>query len=235
MLQLSEHVWLWPPDPDPDLVRAGVGIVRGRDGCLLVDAGQSPAHARRVRHALEEAGFPPVRRIVYTHAHWDHTWGGQVWDAPATGHRLCAEAMLAEAAKPWSRAYAEAEMARDPLLVPSYTARLRAVDDWDELRQIPPETTFEHALDLDVGGIAVELRHVGGPHTAESVVVGVPGERVLFLGDCYFPPPYHLRSPGDVPGLDLLARLLDPGIRWYVDSHSPPMPHDDLSAYLATR
>ncbi|MQA96922.1 MAG: hypothetical protein GEV11_20595 [Streptosporangiales bacterium] len=83
-----------------------------------------------------------------------------------------------------------------------------------ELRIVPLETTFDTELTLDVDGVEVWLRHVGGPHTAESIVVGVPGERVLFLGDCYFPPPYHLRSPGDEPDLALLETLVEPGIDW---------------------
>lgn len=58
---LTGPVWLWPADPDPDNVQAAVGVVAGETGSIVVDAGHSPALARRVRAAMAAAGcrLPP--------------------------------------------------------------------------------------------------------------------------------------------------------------------------------
>ncbi|GAA2680273.1 MBL fold metallo-hydrolase [Streptomyces aculeolatus] len=237
LVRVTERVWVWPHHPDPDRVQAGVGVIAGDDGCLLVDAGHSPALARRIRNALGGAGLPRARRLVHTHHHWDHVWGAQEWGVPVTAHELTAKALRAEAAKPWSQAYVRAGMARDPRLVPSYTARLRAMaeDGWDALRIVPPDETFTDRHLIRLGGVTAELRHVGGGHAADSTVVAVPSEGVLFVGDCYYPPPYHLRAAGVEPEPDLaLARGLVSGeFEWYVESHDAPRRREDVTAALA--
>ncbi|AZM48879.1 MBL fold metallo-hydrolase [Streptomyces sp. WAC 06738] len=234
LVRITDRVWWWPHHPDPDRVQAGVGVIAGDDGCLLVDAGHSPALARRIAGALGGAGLPKARALVYTHHHWDHVWGAQEWAVPVTAHELTAEALRAEAEKPWSEAYVRAGMARDPRLVPSYTARLRAMaeDGWDSLRIVPPAETFTGRHEIRLGGVTAELRHVGGGHAADSTVVGVPSEGVLFVGDCYYPPPYHLREEGAGPDLALARELVGGEYEWYVESHEAPRRRKEAEAAL---
>ena len=53
-----------------------------------------------------------------------------------------------------------------------------------------------------------------------------------FLGDCFYPPPYHLRRDGDTHDLAMMRRLLRDDVEWYVDAHSPPVGADDAKASL---
>lgn len=132
---------------------------------------------------------------MYTHPHWDHTWGACVWEVEEiVGHQAGAELLSAEARRPWSHAYLEREMTR----------------------------TFTDRLVLPGG---IEVRHVGGNHAPDSAVVAVPDSGVLLLGDCFYPPPFHLREPGPAgEEIDLprITALVAEGFAWYVDSHSPP-------------
>ena len=68
---------------------------------------------------MESEGLPPARLLVYTHHHWDDTWGACAWDVPVVAHEVGADLLAAEAAKPWSHEYLRAEMERYPLLRPS--------------------------------------------------------------------------------------------------------------------
>ena len=56
LTQISENVWLWPHHPDPERVQPSIGVVLGDHGSLLVDAGNSPAVAARLKEALVEGG-----------------------------------------------------------------------------------------------------------------------------------------------------------------------------------
>src|SRR5690606_37932929 len=47
-----------------------------------------------------------------------------------------------------------------------------------------PERLYDEQVRLDLGGVTCELVHVGGDHAADSSVIYVPEDRVLFLGDC---------------------------------------------------
>jgi glyoxylase-like metal-dependent hydrolase (beta-lactamase superfamily II) len=78
LVQLAESVWLWPHNPDPDVVQASVGVIVGDNETVLVDAGNSPRVARQIKDELKHVGFPAVSRIMYTHHHWDHLNSPQV-------------------------------------------------------------------------------------------------------------------------------------------------------------
>ncbi|WP_446215503.1 MBL fold metallo-hydrolase [Micromonospora sp. IBHARD004] len=95
---LACRVWLHPGDPDPDNVRPGVAVVAGDGGSVIVDAGQSPAHAREIQAALRAADLPAARWLVYTHHYWDHVWGACAWpDVEIVGHAAGVEPLRAEA------------------------------------------------------------------------------------------------------------------------------------------
>src|ERR1700754_3356006 len=54
-----------------------ITVLSGPDGKFLVDAGISPSQSR-IEAALKELGPTPVRYVVNTHWHWDHT-DGDAW------------------------------------------------------------------------------------------------------------------------------------------------------------
>ncbi|MET7708636.1 MBL fold metallo-hydrolase [Micromonospora sp. NPDC005413] len=218
---LAGQVWLCPGDPDPDAVQAGVAVVADERGSVMIDAGQSPAHAAEIRAALADAGLPEPRWLVYTHHHWDHVWGACAWpEVEIIGHEAAVPLLRAEAARPWSHRYLREQVRADPRLGPSFRARALAMDSWDDFAILPPTRTFTDADEVPVG---VRLRHVGGGHAPDSTVVLVPDSGVMLLGDCFYPPPAHLRRPEDGLDLALVRRLLDDEYGWYVSSHAEPM------------
>ncbi|WP_018349188.1 MBL fold metallo-hydrolase [Longispora albida] len=235
---IAGQAWLYPADPDPAKIQAGVGVIVTEEGSVIVDAGYTPGLARDVQAAIAEAGLPPARWLVYTHHHWDHVWGAGAWDGvEVIGHESGYALLAAEAARPWSHRYLAEQMAADPRLEPSFTARAQAMAGWAGLENWAddgfairlPDRTFTDRLELPGG---VQVRHVGGQHAPDSTIVtaGSPGPgSVMFVGDCYFPPPYHLRQPGDRADLGMAKRLLSEGYDWFVDSHSPPRRRADVS------
>jgi hypothetical protein len=44
----------------------------------------------------------------------------------------------------------------------------------------------------------------------------------MVLGDCFYPPPYHLRGSGDTADYAMMKRLLSERHSWYIDAHSSP-------------
>ncbi|GLZ61193.1 MULTISPECIES: MBL fold metallo-hydrolase [Micromonospora] len=218
---LAGRVWVCPGDPDPEAVQAGVAVVADERGSVMIDAGQSPTHARAIQAALAAAGLPRPRWLVYTHHHWDHVWGACAWPGvEIVGHETAVPLLRAEAAQPWSHHYLDARVRADPRLGPSFRARARAMDSWADFTILPPTRTFTDVDELPVG---VGLRHVGGGHAPDSTVVLVPDSGVMLLGDCFYPPPAHLRRPDDGPDLGLVRRLLQDDYLWYVSSHAEPM------------
>lgn len=217
---LAGRVWLYPHDPDPDAIRGSVAVIADERGSVVVDAGNSPDAAREVQAAIAAAGLPGPRWLVYTHHHWDHTWGACAWpEVEIVGHAAGLPILQAEARRPWSHRYLRDEVTANPRLGPSFRARALAVPSWDEFAVLPPDRTFDDTLTLPTG---VELRHVGGRHAEDSLVVVDPESSVALLGDCFYPPPFHLRGEDDSTDFAMVRRLLAERLDWYVDAHSAP-------------
>lgn len=58
--------------------------------------------------------------------------------------------------------------------------------DRRDLRIVVPTETFTDRRVVDLGGVEAVIEHVGGDHAADSCVVHVPEDGVLFLGDCLY-------------------------------------------------
>jgi glyoxylase-like metal-dependent hydrolase (beta-lactamase superfamily II) len=89
LMQVAPHVWIFPHDEDPNRYQPNVGIIVAGEHTILIDAGNSPRHARRILLSLDDIQAPAVSSIIYTHSHWDHVFGAMVFGAPAIAHELC--------------------------------------------------------------------------------------------------------------------------------------------------
>ena len=56
-----------------------VVVIEGDDGLLVVDMGAEPAEAEELLADSQRGSTEPVRQVVNTHAHFDHTFGNQVF------------------------------------------------------------------------------------------------------------------------------------------------------------
>ena len=55
--------------------------------------------------------------------------------------------------------------------------------DHRDIQVVLPNVTFDRRMEIDLGGVTCVVQHVGGDHAADSVIVYVKGEKILFLGD----------------------------------------------------
>ncbi|MCB9450841.1 MAG: MBL fold metallo-hydrolase [Anaerolineaceae bacterium] len=236
VLQLTDSTWVFPCHPDPEKLQPNVGIIISGGQTVLVDGGNSPHHARSILNALDELNAPPVRHIIYTHSHFDHFFGAQVFGAPAIAHELCRQRVQEMALKPWSYSYIEDEIQQTPERAIGLRNIARVMDEWRGFRVIVPTMTFTAGMRLYLGDLRVDIEHVGGQHSPDSSVVRVPSEGIIFVADAYYPPVPDYRQPGDTADFDLLARLLaDETIQHIVDGHSTPLVRDVALALLAKR
>lgn len=80
---------------EPDTVN--LAVVVGGDGALVVDTGSTTDQGIEVRAAVAQLTTAPLRAVVVTHAHSDHSGGlGAFADLPAYGH----ESLIADAGAP---------------------------------------------------------------------------------------------------------------------------------------
>jgi glyoxylase-like metal-dependent hydrolase (beta-lactamase superfamily II) len=201
---------------------------------VLVDAGNSPRHARRILSLLREKSLPTITHLIYTHYHWDHTFGGMVWgNAALIAHEQCRDLMRSQyASKNWNSMVIQEEIRLNPLRKNALRALDRAVDDWRNFRVVLPGVTFTKQMDVYLDSVMLELRHVGGQHSPDAITVRVKQDKVLFIGDCYYQPPTHLRKPEDTIDKPMLASLLEEPADIYIEGHDQPQTYAQLQAIL---
>lgn len=188
----------------PNLYRAiraasVVAVLVTDEGILLVDS-ISPDFAAALRLELTRR-FPgkPVRYVVQTHYHWDHSSGGPLFADTATfvaheNMRTNLRLPIAQAPPPGETTDLDGDNRLNR--VEAQTATRRNFDSFDKdkdgflsAEEIQanvrwPEVVFKgdrHTLTL--GGKQVELVWGKNRHTNDTIDVYFPTERVLFAGD----------------------------------------------------
>ena len=178
-------MWWFTPDERSD--RPSLAAVAGTDATVLLDVGASVAHTGSFLRDLEALGLPPLRLAVLTHWHWDHSFGGAALAAPIAAHRMTAAELAREAALDWSDAALDARVQSGAEL--AFCAEMIRVElpDRSDLRIVEPVVVFgDEGLELQLGGVTCAVRHVGGDHAADSCVIHVVEDGLLFLGDCLY-------------------------------------------------
>ncbi|HEY3764517.1 MAG TPA: MBL fold metallo-hydrolase [Gaiellales bacterium] len=205
--QISAHVDRFTPDDRTD--RPVLGAVHGSRATLIVDGGASVAHLGAFAAEVAARGRPAIAAIALTHWHWDHSFGSAAVDAPVIAHRDTAAELAVQATYDWSDAALDARV-RDGREIAFCAGFLRLeLPDRSDLRIVLPTETFTHERTIDLGGVTAVVAHVGGDHAADSCVVHVPGDDVLFLGDCLYQRLYAPEPLLTVGGVRALLSALE--------------------------
>ena len=180
-LRLTDHVYACEQD------RAGTGwsnsglIDAGRG--LVVDTLYDVKLTREMASLYAQVRPEPPGVLVNTHHNGDHCWGNQVFaGAEIIAHRGCAARFAAFTPE-------AAEVIRTMAQPPDHLADLQqemAPFDFSEVVLTPPTTVVDGDTTLQLGDVRVDLLHVGPAHTEGDLVVHVPAEGVVLMGDVLF-------------------------------------------------
>jgi glyoxylase-like metal-dependent hydrolase (beta-lactamase superfamily II) len=158
-----------------------IGVVAGTHGVLVIDTRASAAQAEELLAEIRELTAAPIRWVVNTHAHFDHTFGNGVFKAAGAtvqAHENAA-AQLAVRGPALQQHYRD-----NPGPDPSYPEiPVEVLADVAGTPLVEVDRTFALARVIDLGDRRVELLHLGNGHTAGDVVAVVPDVDVVFAGD----------------------------------------------------
>ena len=149
-------------------------VIEGSNELLLVDA-QSDRRVGLADSALRTITSKPVRQVIFTHYHDDHTWGMPHWRQ--TGARAVGHGTLA-----W-------EMGKDT-----------TITDWENWHRTPapagskPDLGFTDSLEIQVDDKRVLVYHIPPAHTNGDAIVYLSWANLLHTGD--------LVEPGAPPFID---------------------------------
>lgn len=178
-------------------------VIVNDDDVLLVDTAGTPAATRDLLQDLKLITDKPVRYVVDTHFHLDHTAGNQVFgpEVAIIGHESVRTAILTSnllERDPYLRdaqrttalieslpkQIAEAQDAGKKAALEKQLADAQLLREQSkEIKPTPPNVTFTSKVVLHKGSREIQLLFLGRGHTAGDIVVYLPQERILCSGD----------------------------------------------------
>ena len=147
------------------------GIILTSEGTIVIDTLPFPKETRAMLAFITERSKGPVRYVINTHYHSDHTNGNYLFpEAEIIAHRLCRETLVR-----WGEQSLEAAKRDTPGL--------------GEVRVRLPNIVFEHDMYIHLGDRSLLLTPLPG-HSSDSIGVLIEGDKILFAGDAMLPVPY---------------------------------------------
>jgi len=156
-------------------VNSTSSIVLTEEGVVIIDTGQTPIDSREVMEVVRKLTRLPVRLVINTEVHPDHTTGNFVFAPPALviNHEGASEAMR-KAYDPQRASSLEKESAEMRDAVQGY-------------RLVTPHIEYHDKATVQVGERTFELLHFKNVHSEADTAVWLPNERVLFASSVAIP------------------------------------------------
>lgn len=221
--QITEHILIMHASHDTD--RPILAAITGARKTLLIDAGNSPAHAALFRQELQRLGVRLPDLLILTHWHWDHTFGMSTWDLPTIAPSKTAHSLSKLMGLEWSDEVME-QLCKEKIINASTMANIRKEYGMnrDLIRIVEPDILFDESITIDLGGVTCQVNRVGGDHSEDSCYVYVKEDQTLFLGDALGPSVYGgPRSYTASRFLRVLKQAYQSEAILFVESHGRPL------------
>jgi len=211
----SPHV-----DPGhPEGAGGRIGLLVGPDGVIMVDAQYAPV-SDKVLAAIRQISPAPIRFLIDTHEHPDHT-GGNPFFAKQGAVIFAREETRDELLRPLPAAVGAAASGTDPARLPVVTYGLSGT------------------VKLHLDGETVDLIPLKAAHTGGDTMVRFESANVMMIGDFYRNYGYPFFDPGNggtlqgvLDAVDLTMTLAGPDTV-LVPGHGTIIHRSDFVAYRA--
>jgi len=168
-------------------------VSKDRHQLISIDAGTRPDFAKSAYDALQAyaPGLPPLTTVLVTHAHWDHVGGHSYFRGLNPRPRFYGRENYQEEFDKQSNG--------PGIFAKQFFGERFSADDFLSYK---PDLTVDKRTDLNIGGSKFELIPAHGGETHDAMLVYLPDEKVMFMGDVIMP---YLGAPfdedGDLQGL----------------------------------
>ncbi len=181
-------------------------LLEGRDGVIIVDTLESVEAAREVKKEFDRITKKPVKAIIYTHFHTDHTFGATVFAGKRKpdiySHEITLTYLDRIVSITRETTYRRAMrqfgnfLPEEDYVNAGIGHRLLFTEN-NTIGLIRPNKTFSgERLNLEIAGLKLELVHAPG-ETPDQIYIWMPEKKVLLCADNYyksFPNLYAIRG-----------------------------------------
>lgn len=175
--KLSEHSYAWigpydPPNKSNNGFRMNMGFVVGSKAVAVIDSGYTPAMAEAMLEHIKSVTNVPVKYVINTNSQPHRFFGNTIFKK--TGAKILAHKTEIKRMKKSSADFASGieralELKKDSIKSPAL-----------------PDAGISKKKIINLGGVAIELMPMPTNHTAASLIVSVPADKIVFSGDVLY-------------------------------------------------
>jgi cyclase len=176
------------------------------EGVLVVDSGTIPEHGKEIAAEIEKITDKPIKYLIYTHYHGDHTHGAQGLPSNVTAishintrenlEKLDMPRMkeaisntIPQQIKKLEENVEKLTAEKSPDLEKAEKELEQTKQQFEEYKRIKlvfPTITFNKKSVIYLGNQEIKLLYLGSGHTNGDVLVYFPEEKVIHMGDLFF-------------------------------------------------
>ena len=225
--QLTSRIWYQTPVSETD--RPILAVVRGEKHQLMIDAGNSSAHAALFLEEMKKHNLGSPDLLALTHWHWDHIFGMKHLRLPSMATQQTITRMKEMQPYAWTDAALQERMDQGieiPFCADAIKLEFGTTRD---IEVVLPTIGFTGQLEIDLGGVQCQLIEVENDHSPGSLLVYIPEERVVFLGDAMYADIFSSKWNYTVERTTRLLAAIDRlEADYYVWSHGEAMPKSEF-------
>jgi cyclase len=249
--KLAEGVYAQITRADDESAVSNSGFVILEKSVLVFDTHYTPEAGQALLAKIRSITPKPVRFIVNSHYHADHTHGNQAFPGSCQiiGTTAARRDVLQKDAAALKRALnasqeqieklnKEISDSSDAAAKARATAQIRArqqlVDSISRMKVLSPVVTVEDKLIVREGKREVELFSLGVGHTDGDLILYLPSEKIVFAGDLFFNAALPNTQDANVlEWMKTLSALTQLDATRFVPGHGSVGTKSDVLAFLA--
>ena len=168
-LKIKDGIYIYGRDDiagrDPT---SNCGIIITQEGVVLIDSGPNPPDSLAILKAVKQLTSQPIRYLINTETHNDHTAGNFIFSPPAI-------VIASAGATAGMKNYYDPKR-NEKLMAESNEMR----DAFRGFRLVTPHVEFNDRMILNLGDRTLELIQLKNIHSDADTAIWLPKERVLF-------------------------------------------------------
>lgn len=247
--KLAEGVFAQIVSPDSDAVSNSCVVVLD-SGVLVFDTHFTPETGEALLEKVKAVTARPVRYIVNSHFHPDHTHGNQAFttvrqiigssntrrdmlqrDLPSLNRmQLIAQSQVEQLSKDLGK---ELDAKKQEGLRGQLGSRQAFMRRMAAVKILAPWMTLDDSLSIIDGGREVQLLRLGVGHTDGDVILYLPQEQIVFLGDIFFNDAIpNVEDANMLEWTKTLGEVLKLDAKTYVPGHGQIGTRSDVEKFL---
>ena len=229
-VKVTDKIYYFSGEQETD--RPFLYYIKGRDYSVAIDAGQSKEHVEQFYSAIQREGFSIPKYTIITHWHWDHSFGLPYIQGKSISSELTKQQLEVVSNWKWNKEDMEQRAKEGTDVVFVNECIQKVYPDLSMIKIATTDIVVKDIMKLDLGDIQLELYARDSIHSRDALLVYIPKEKALFIGDADCEDIYN---NGEVK----LNRLIDYqefinqfDFEWYFMGHDFPDNKVGVNNYL---